>query len=117
MAADKGGHAVLSGSGMKILGHSYKLRRDLDRDELGAAGRINTLTEEIFVAEDLNEANAKACLIHEILEGIDYYMDLKLDHKTISQLEAGFYAILTDNGIDLKPLFYEVRAKHKPKGR
>jgi hypothetical protein len=58
----------------------------------------------ISVANDLGDDQMRSTMLHEILEVLDYSLDLQLEHDTICQIEAGLYAVLKTNGVDLGPL-------------
>ena len=89
---------------LRILGYDYtvdtsKVQRDMD-----ACGRADFCLQVISVANDLSDDQMRSTMLHEIIEVLDYSLDLQLDHGKICQLEAGLYAVLKTNGVDLGPL-------------
>lgn len=89
---------------MKILGYNYRIERGVRVDEMDAYGRIDRRRQIITVASDLAEDGHASTLLHEILEALNYHLELKLEHRAIMSLEAGLFQVLTDNGVDLSPL-------------
>jgi hypothetical protein len=49
----------------------------------------------------------ESIIIHEILEALNYHLELELPHRTISALESGLYQTLHDAGVDLQLLLKE----------
>jgi hypothetical protein len=39
----------------------------------------------------------KSVLLHEIIEALNYRLELALDHNKISQLESGLFSVFRDN--------------------
>lgn len=89
---------------MKILGYDYRIERTVPVDEISCFGRMHARTQVIQVACDLTEAGYTSALLHEILEALNYHLELKLEHRAIMSLEAGLYQVLVENGVDLAPL-------------
>lgn len=89
---------------MKILGYTYKLKKKNDSEFLDAMGRFHSRTQAIFLATDQNKEQKMSTVLHEIIEALNYHLELKLDHNVIMSLEASLYQVLNDNGVDLSPL-------------
>lgn len=70
----------------------------------GNYGTSDTDGFVIRVATDVDSQIVESTMIHEILEAINKHLELELDHKVISQLEAGFYGALKSGGVDLGKL-------------
>jgi bifunctional DNase/RNase len=88
----------------KILGYTYRVDRAQDIQELGAMGDFNANKQIIRIAGNLHSQQAQSTMIHEMIEAINYALELKLEHNAIQSLEAGLYQALIDNGVDLTPL-------------
>jgi len=89
---------------LRILGFDYDVDKTKSQGDLDAAGTVDFSIQMISVANDLSCNLTKSTYLHELIEVLDYCLNLKLEHSTICQLEAGLYAVLKDNGVDLGPL-------------
>lgn len=89
---------------LKILGYEYAVERREDVHAMDAFGKMNAKAQTIPIASDLAEEQAISTILHEIIEALNYHLDLKLKHDTIMRLESGLYQVLTDNGVDLAKL-------------
>lgn len=89
---------------IKILGYNYEIRRDKTADEIGASGRHRVKSQVIQVASDQCDEQKESTILHEIIEALNYSLELEIKHSSIMALEAGFYQTLKDNGVDLSPL-------------
>jgi hypothetical protein len=91
----------LRGLGVEIdiLGKKYSVekRRFLARDD-NCAGRHNAALCKIEIDGTSAQNMAGSILIHEILEAINYHMELGLDHPNITRLESGLFQIMKANG-------------------
>lgn len=89
---------------MKILGYDYTLNKSADREQLENMGRCNTANQRIEIANNMNQQAQESTLLHEVIEALNFHLELKLEHTVISSLESGLYQVLTSNGVDLSPL-------------
>lgn len=90
---------------MNILGYNYKLIKHNTKEELGGnVGLCSPDDLEISVACDVSDEAKSSILIHEIIEAIDYHLELKLKHRQIMALEMGINQILSNNGVNLNSL-------------
>ncbi len=96
---------------MNILGYMYQLVEDVDSDFIGAFGRKHAKSQIIQIATDLVEQQRVSTVLHEIIEALNYHLELDLAHNSIMALEAGLYQVLTGNGIDLSPLVKELEER------
>jgi len=94
---------------LKILGYRYTLSMDGTCDSIGAAGRFLSIPQVIQIAGDLSEEGKLSCALHELIEALKYHLELELDHRSLSALEAGLFQVLCDNGVDLSPLLSNKR--------
>jgi hypothetical protein len=93
---------------MKIMGYDFKIVSDDIVDDAGAFGRFHGKTQRIQVAVDICEQQKVSTVLHEIIEALNYYNQWELPHHTLMSLEANLYQVLTDNGVDLRPLAKDV---------
>ena len=89
---------------MKILGYNYEVLQSGDSDFLAAMGRCHTRTQIIHIATNQNNEQKVSTMLHEIIEALNYHLELNLEHSAIMSLEAGLYQVLNDSGINLSPL-------------
>lgn len=84
---------------LKILGHEYAVKI-IDLNETDTFGNHNMNTLIIRLNRNKADSQIQSTLLHEIIEAINYNMEIELEHPQISALEAGLYQVLKDN--DLK---------------
>ena len=89
---------------MKILGYNYEVIIKEGSSYIDAFGKLNAKELQIQIAADLVPAQITSTLLHEIIEALNYHLQLELPHRTIMSLESGLYQTLTDNGVDLSVL-------------
>lgn len=89
---------------IKVLGYEYKIERRDDAFGMEAFGKCNVKSQTMPIASDLAPEQARSTILHEIIEALNYHLDLKMKHETIMRLEAGLYQTLTDNGVSLSKL-------------
>lgn len=83
---------------MKIQGHEYKVTVVTDlvkyRDRMGesCAGLLT-----IDIDAELPESHKEETLIHEIIEQLNFFFELELDHNVIKCLSTGWYQVIKDN--------------------
>ncbi len=94
------------------MGYEYKLVSDSTLDKIGAMGRLISKDQCIQIASDIHEQQKISSVLHEVLEALNYHLELKLDHPTIMSLESVLYQTLTDNGVDLTPLVKEINGRN-----
>jgi hypothetical protein len=91
-------------SRLKILGYEYTIERREDVHSMDAFGKMNAKAQVIPIATDLAQEQVESTILHEVIEALNYHLDLKLKHDTIMRLEAALYQVLVDNGVDLSKL-------------
>jgi len=89
---------------LKILGYDYRIEREVTADGINALARLHHREQIIQVASDLTEKGYASALLHEVLEALNYHLELGLEHRVIMSLEAALFQVLVDNGVDLLPL-------------
>lgn len=94
---------------MKILGYDYKVILDKTiRDMNGNAGTCNLDDNVITIASDLPSFDVKTSVIlHEVIEAINYHLEIGLDERQIKCLEVGLHQALKENDVSLLPLIAE----------
>ena len=93
---------------MNILGYDYTVVEDGDSDMIGAYGRYHGKNQVLQIASGLTEQQRVSTVLHEILEAINFHLQLKLEHNVIMSLETAVFQALTANGIDLSLLTKEI---------
>jgi len=93
---------------MRIIGYDYTLIEDGDTDLIGGCGRLHSKKQVIQIASDLAPQQRCSTVLHEILEAINYHLQLSLGHNVVMSLEAELFGVLTCNGVDLQPLTREL---------
>ena len=89
---------------MKVLGYNYTLEYGQDRDRVGACGRVHSSKLYIQVANDMSKEQVVSTVLHEVIEALNFHLELGLGHAAIMGLEAGLFQVCKDNGVDLSPL-------------
>lgn len=87
---------------LKILGHIYRVGtwKSAVKEGAGAVyGRCVPEELSIFVGTEFPDSQIEATLLHEIIEAINYHLELRLEHNQIQGLEAGLYSVLKENGL------------------
>lgn len=82
---------------IKIGGLRYELNF-VDAYELdGACGECNCGRCSIRVNRDIPPAQQRATILHEVIEAINWHLELDLEHRHIQGLEHALHQVLTDN--------------------
>lgn len=88
----------LRNGNIKILGQRYFIteNNELIRDyrKFGSSCANNL---DIIIDGTLDLSNKQSTLLHEILEQLDFMLELRLEHRIIQSLETGLYTIIKDN--------------------
>ena len=83
---------------LKILGYKYTVIEHDDRDTANSNQGSHWASQgRIYINKNQTEEQKVSTLLHEILEAIDYHLELKLKHEQINRLETIFYQVLKDN--------------------
>jgi hypothetical protein len=84
---------------VKILGYTYPVIFSPPAEVGGMteAGRMNPMKQIILIDPTASMQARESTLIHEIIEALNYHLELGLEHKTVMQLETALYAVLKDN--------------------
>ena len=84
---------------VRIQGHEYTIEfvPELAIKDSDKAGVCNSNVQEIKVGAGLAASCQRATLLHEILEGISYQLDLQLEHPMVCRLSAALYQVIADS--------------------
>ena len=81
---------------IRIMGLDYYI--DIyPRRERDSYGVCHHDTHTIGISNCNSEEHAKSVLLHEILEALNYRLELNMDHTKITALEAGLFQVMRDN--------------------
>ncbi len=70
------------------------------------AGRVWTGKQIFNIDGRQSEKGQRSSILHEIIEALNYHLELDLKHSVIAQLEAGLFQVLEDN-----PTLFRERSK------
>lgn len=87
---------------IKILGHEYVVKEKAYyiAETNGNTGQCNNYTNTITIAKEIPNSSKVEALIHEIIEALNYRLELDLEHHTICALGEALNQILQDNKIE-----------------
>ena len=87
-----------------IGGHKYPVDVFSGDTRFINSGELNTWTQEIRIntADNLSESAQAEAFLHEIIEAINHYNELKLEHRNISVLCTQLFAVLRNNNLDFR---------------
>jgi hypothetical protein len=83
---------------LRIIGFDYRVIEDPDltkKQDSMACHIGNTL--QIIIDEGFSDPHKKEALIHELLESLNYLLELGLPHNIITGISQGLFAIVNDN--------------------
>jgi len=81
---------------VKVLGHDYKILM-VDLNETDQFGTMNQNTLIIRLNKNKAQSQINETLLHEIIEALNHDLEIGLEHRQISAIEAGLYQVLKDN--------------------
>lgn len=91
---------------VRILGIDYKIIfEDSQNSGMMDLGQVNTSQCTIRICSNANsKEHANCVLLHEIIEALNYRLELKLNHNIITSLESSLFQVFSDNPNILKML-------------
>ena len=90
---------------LNILGYKYRLDTSKSLSEMdGKVGLCDLDNKVLTIANNVDSDMIDSTLLHEIVEAINYHLELGLEHRQIMGLEVGLHQSLSDNGINLDNL-------------
>ena len=84
---------------IKLFGYEYAIECKDSISEMDAFGRYHSKTLTIQIANNICPQQKVSTLIHEVLEAINYHLNVKLKHEAICQLETGLMDFLSSNNL------------------
>lgn len=91
-----------------ILGYSYTVDKSNTLDDMAGNIGLCDLDKKILsVAKEVDDDYTDSVILHEILEAINYHLDINLSESQIKQLEVGLHQTLNENGVSVSPLHME----------
>ena len=90
---------------LNILGYTYKV--DLSKPlslMKGNIGYCDFNRKLLRVANDVDDDVSNSTLLHEIIEAINYHLEIELEERQVKQLEVGLHQVLKDSGFKLELL-------------
>lgn len=91
---------------MKILGANYEVEYMTQRDS-NDSGDCDWRFQIIRLQRGYCPESLMETILHEIIEALNLKLQLELPHPAITSLASGLFAVLSDNGIDIKSLLPE----------
>jgi len=88
---------------LKIMGYNYRCRI-VDKEDLSNMGTCDARNQIIRLAAESCDQGVESTIIHEMIEAINFHLQLSLEHNKIMSLEAALHQALTANGVCLRPL-------------
>ena len=83
---------------MSILGNTYEVQlEDSFREGKEEMGSTCVTLQKITINNKCCKEQQASTLLHEIIEALNYHLDLDLEHKTMMGLEAGLIQVIKDN--------------------
>lgn len=107
---------------IRIMGHNVDIRYDANyaKDQGGAGGFAG---DNLWIVLDASypPSQQNETLLHEFVEAINYFGELKLPHSVITRLGSGLHQIFADNPEVLQTLIenwrkHEVQAAPQQQG-
>ncbi len=88
----------LSDRNLKICGHIYTLKFT-NRPLLNQAtvGTMSANSLSIEISTIFPQSRQEEAILHEIIEALNFHLDLKLEHSQLSSLSEGLFQVFADN--------------------
>lgn len=87
---------------IKIAGYEYDVIVEENRaSERGANSPASIVMthQKMWIDGSQSKEQQESCLIHEVIEAINYHYELELPHRSITVLETAIYQVLKDNNL------------------
>ena len=93
---------------LKILGYDYTVGSFSAKESNATNCGFCVFSEQhIGIDQDLSPDMKNSTLLHEIIEALNFHLELKLEHSAITALEGGLYQVLKDNKLGNFSQFFE----------
>ena len=84
---------------LKLFGHEYKVEYVDDwQDPLGCA-KFDGQQLLIRIDNNMPKSRREEALLHEIMEAINYHLEIELEHNKLCAISEVLYGILKTNGM------------------
>lgn len=84
---------------INILGKDVVVSYDGERlRDMNEQGEFSGNGCRIILDGTMPRDQTRSVLIHEILEALNWHMEMELPHSKITQLEAGLFQVMKENG-------------------
>jgi hypothetical protein len=81
-----------------ILGHEYEVAEEEGMFfNTGNYGKHNYMKLLISYDPDISKSVKDECILHELIEAINYWVNVKLEHHQIAILSAALFSVLRNN--------------------
>ena len=95
---------------LRMMGIDYVLVYNKQTiEDLNVFGYFCAKSNVISLDKDLGLGTQKEILIHEILEGLNYHLELNLEHNVINSLGSGLNQVIEDNPKIFKNVFKGIK--------
>lgn len=87
---------------LKILGHTYDINFDANmfRNEDTGGGKACANGLYITLADDSPESRQAEIFLHEIIEQLNFFLQLNLKHDVLSALSEGLFSVIRNNKLN-----------------
>lgn len=93
---------------LNILGYRYSLDMSKGMEEMnGNVGFCHFDKAQLDVANDLPDDMRNSTILHEIMEAINYHMEVGMTEAQVKQMEVGLHQVLNDNNVNLNMLVFD----------
>lgn len=96
---------IMEVKNIKILGYDYTL--DVSKSVDGMEGNVGITNFDmafIQVANDLPKQMFSSTLLHELIEAVNYHLEIELTERQVKNLEVGLFSVLDANNVDITSL-------------
>lgn len=91
---------------INILGIDYLVVFDDDNEAIkDNLGCVDLDHQIIYIRNSINDQMKVSTLLHEVIEAINFQLELNMPHRVICGIEVGINQVVTENSINL---FYDV---------
>jgi hypothetical protein len=83
---------------INILGVEYRVIIEDNLESLQEnLGCVDLDHQIIYIRKDMSDSMIKSTLLHEVIEAINYQLELKMPHRVICGIEAGIFDVISCN--------------------
>lgn len=88
------------GEKIKILAHEYEVRVNGDVFTVDQNTANMTFSKQLIQISAHHGSTRRAeGLLHEVLEGLNYHLELQLEHRILTSISEGLFQVLNDNDL------------------